>query len=515
MLSDIQIQKKIKSLSNKLNAGMFDEVIDEASVLVKKNKHQVFFNILTLAYQSVGEFKKSEIIMNEALKLNPNNPYFLNNMGTTQYKLNNYDVAEEYYLRGLKIVPNYVNILNNLGNLKRDLNQDDEALKYYKKALSFNSKNVATLLNISICSQSLGNFIEAQLYLNDLLKINPNFTIADRLLSSMKKYKKDDHHIKDMIKKSKKSDLNEAQLTNLFFALGKANEDLKEYHQSFNYYTQGNNLLKKNSNFQIKIEKEVFIKIKNFFSNTIPKIKLKNSRKIIFILGMPRSGTSLVEQIISSHHNVYGGGELVFLKKSIENNVLNNIENKSQKDFKNLENLFHQISDDYNQKISFIDNSNKVFTDKSPLNFKYIGFIRSIFPNSKIINCERDSMDICWSNYKNFFGESLPFTNNLKDLGNYYLLYKDLMKFWNNKFPNDIYELNYNSLINSSENEIKKLINFCELDWDPNCMKHEKNNRTIKTASVSQARKAINKSGLKTYLPFEKYLTELSEILNN
>ena len=89
------------------------------------------------------------------------------------------------------------------------------------------------------------------------------------------------------------------------------------------------------------------------------------------------------------------------------------------------------------------------------------------------------------------------------------------MKFWNNKFPNDIYELNYNSLINSSENEIKKLINFCELDWDPNCMKHEKNSRTIKTASVTQARKAINKSGLKTYLPFENYLTELSEILNN
>ena len=227
MLSDIQIQKKIESLSNKLNAGRYDDVIDEASILLKKNKHQVFFNILTLAYQSVGEFKKSEIVMNEALKLNPNNPYFLNNMGTTQYKLNNYDVAEEYYLRGLKIVPNYINILNNLGNLKRDLNKDDEALKYYKKALSFNSKNEATLLNISICSQSLGNLIESQLYLNNLLKINPNFTVADRLLSSMKKYVKGDHHLKDMMKKLEKSDLNEIQLANLFFALAKQTKILK------------------------------------------------------------------------------------------------------------------------------------------------------------------------------------------------------------------------------------------------------------------------------------------------
>ena len=108
MLSEIQIKKKIESLSNKLNAGRFDEVIEEASLLLKKNKHQIFFNVLTLAYQSTGSFKKAEIIMEEALKLNPNNPYFLNNMGTTQYKMGNYDIAEEYLLRGLKALFFYI-----------------------------------------------------------------------------------------------------------------------------------------------------------------------------------------------------------------------------------------------------------------------------------------------------------------------------------------------------------------------------------------------------------------------
>ena len=114
MLSNVQIQKKINALSNKLNLGNYQEVISEASLLLKKNKHQVFFNILCLAYQGIKEFGKSEAVMNEALKLNPNNPYFLNNMGTTQHKMGNFKAAEDYFLRGLKIVPNYINILNNL-----------------------------------------------------------------------------------------------------------------------------------------------------------------------------------------------------------------------------------------------------------------------------------------------------------------------------------------------------------------------------------------------------------------
>ena len=511
MLSEIQIKKKIESLSNKLNAGRFDEVIEEASLLLKKNKHQIFFNVLTLAYQSTGSFKKAEIIMEEALKLNPNNPYFLNNMGTTQYKMGNYDIAEEYLLRGLKIAPNYINILNNLGNLKRDLDDTDKALEYYEKSLLFNSKNVAALLNISICHQSLGNFTKAQNYLNNLLEIEPNFTIADRLISSMKKYTKDDVHLKDMIKKSKNLDLNEIQLANISFALGKANEDLKEYNQSFCYYDKGNNLLKKNSIFKIENEKKNFLQIKSFFSDDIKKIKLKEFRKIIFIVGMPRSGTSLIEQIISSHNNVYGGGELVFLKELIENKI----ENKTVKDIKNFENFFQDIGSNYINKISFIDNSKKVFTDKSPLNFKYIGFIKNIFPNSKIINCERNKLDVCWSNYKNYFGGSLPFTNSLKDLGMYYKLYEDLMNFWKVNYSDEIYDLDYNKLINNSENEIRRLLDFCELEWDPNCLNHQKNTKSIKTASSTQARKSINKSGLKTSDPFAPYLTELSKILYN
>ena len=512
MLSDIKIQKKIEILTNKLNLGNFNEVIEETNLLLKKNKHQVFFNILSLALQSVGEFKKSESVMKEALQLNPKNPYFLNNMGTTQHKMGNFVIAEEFFLRGLKIVPNYINILNNLGNLKRDLDDSDEALIYYKKSLTINPNVDITLLNISICYQSLGNYTEAKSHLNKLLKLNPNFTIADRLLSSMKNYQIDDDHLLSMIKKIDELKLSDIQSANLFFALGKANEDLKEYSKSFNYYKQGNDLLKKNSSFKTENEKKNFLKIKNFNYLNNQKTKLNEKRKIIFIVGMPRSGTSLVEQILSSHKDVYGGGELTFLKDIIDNKFLDETKNDY---LKNSDIIFQEAHNSYIDKISLINKSKKVFTDKTPLNFKYIGFIKKVFPSSKIIICKRNKFDICWSNYKNYFAENLPFNNNLDDLGNYYKLYDDLIKFWEDAYQDDLYSMNYSQLINSPKVEIKRLLEYCKLEWDPNCMQHEKNTKTIKTASVTQARKPINKLGLNTSAPFMGFLGELKESIDN
>ena len=447
--------------------------------------------------------------MNEALKLNPNNPYFLNNMGTTQHKMGNFTAAEDYFLRGLKIVPNYINVLNNLGNLKRDLDNTDEAISYYKKSLSINPNVIPTLLNISICYQSLGNYTDAKNHLKHLLELDPNFTIADRLLSSMKNYKKDDKHLLEMSKKIHELKLSEIQLANLFFALGKANEDLKDYNLSFNYYKRGNDILKINSTFNIDEERKNFLKLKNFNYQLNKDFSLNEKRKIIFIVGMPRSGTSLVEQILSSHNDVYGGGELTFLKNTIDSKFL------KEKINDNSNIIFQDSHNDYINKISLINDSKKIFTDKTPLNFKYIGFIKKIFPSSKIIICKRNKYDICWSNYKNYFAENLPFNNNLSDLGNYYKLYDDLIKFWEDAYQDELYSMNYSQLINSPEGEIKRLLEFCKLEWDPNCMQHEKNTKTIKTASVTQARKPINKLGLNTSAPFMSFLGELKESINN
>ena len=147
---------------------------------------------------------------------------------------------------------------------------------------------------------------------------------------------------------------------------------------------------------------------------------------------MPRSGTSLVEQILSSHPDVVGGGELSYLEKATKK-VVTFFSSTKKIDKEEIQDLILNCRNEYLEKISNYDKSNKVFTDKAPLNFRYIGFIKYLFPNAKIINCNRDPVDIAWSNFKNYFSNSMPFTNDLEDIGNFYNLSKDLMVFGKKK----------------------------------------------------------------------------------
>ena len=508
MISDHQLKIKTDILTNKLNAGLFDEVITEAKVLLQKRGHQIVYNILSIAYQSLGKYDFSVKIMEEALKKNPKNPYFLNNMGISKHKLEDYEEAESYFKKGLDIAPNYVNILNNIANLKKDLNLIDEAIGFYEKSLQINENLIETRLNLSMVYITLGKFDNAKNHLNKILEINPKFTEADRLISTFTKYKEDSLHLKKMINKIDKETLNKEQLMHLHFALGKSFEDINKYEDSFKNFYEANNKLSEIIKYDIHQDVRQFenLNIKKEYFNNI-KVK-KNNPQLIFIVGMPRSGTSLVEQIISSHSNVFGGGELPFLpniinKKILENEKLNNFKDDD------LKILLETIQDEYLFKIARMNFSSDCFTDKAPLNFRYIGFIKKIFPHSKIINCNRDPIDVCWSNFKNYFSNSLPFSNNLNNLTLYYSLYQNYINFWKDSFADDIYDISYEKLVKDPKAEIKSLLDFCNLEWDEKCLKHEENPKPIKTASWVQARKPIYKSAVKSSDYFRVYLDEL------
>jgi len=300
----------------------------------------------------------------------------------------------------------------------------------------------------------------------------------------------------------------------LHFALGKAFEDVKKYEDSFKNYNKANQYINEIIKYDILQDIKKFENIKET-TKYLNEIKInKNLRQLIFIVGMPRSGTSLVEQIISSHSNVFGGGELNFLSNIIHKEILNNKEFHTFQS-SDLKNLLGAMQEEYISKISKIDSSIKTFTDKAPLNFKYIGFIKKIFPNSKIINCNRDPIDICWSNYKNFFSGTLHFSNNLNNLASFYSLYQNYIKFWKQLFTDEIYDVTYEKLVKNPKEEIKNLLNFCDLEWEESCLKHENNPKTIKTASWVQARKPIYKSAVKSSDHYKEYLGELIEKIKN
>jgi tetratricopeptide (TPR) repeat protein len=509
MITNEEFQKKIKILTNKLHIGLFDEVISDAKKLIKKDTNQIIFNILSVAYQSKGDFDKSINLLTKALTAQPNNIFFLNNIGLSYLKKKDFKNATYYFDRAIKINPNYINVLNNYGDLKKELNLFDQAIEYFNKALLLDKNNLEVNFNIGLIYQGLGEYKNSIKYFEKVLEINPSFTKADRNLSSMISYKKDNQHFLDMKQKILSDKLNVNQKIELHFALGKAYEDIKDYKSSFKNLEKANSLMKKITQYNIQNDKKLFGDIKDFFigENIVPAPSTKT--KIIFILGMPRSGTSLVEQIISSHNQVLGGGELIYMSQIVKEKFLNNFNPND------LNKVLIEAKKEYISKISYGNNSFLNFTDKSPLNFRWIGFMLNMLPNSKIIHCRRNKLDVCWSSYKNQFEGSLHFSNNFHDLSNFYQMYEDLMVFWEKQYSSQIYNLDYENLINNPETTIKNLISFCNLEWDENCLKHHENKRAIKTVSFNQARKPIYKDKIKNSSLYDEYLGELKKLLVN
>ena len=500
IVSDKVLKKKYDQLYQKFVKGNFLEVIRECNKILKKRKHQLFFNLLSIAYQKNGEIEKSIDVMREALALNPNHPNFLNNIGTCFYKLHKYSIAKKYYEKGLKIDNRHLHILNNLGNLKRETNKIEESIEYYKKVLSIQKDAVPALFNLVGIYRITNQKEESKKYCKKILELNKKLTDADRQYSLVHKYVENDPHLNEMLKKINDDDLNNLEKIHLYYGIHKAYEDIQDYKNAFKFLKIGNELIKKETKYNFsKDEKKI-----NNYINLYKKIRhLKSSaahRDLIFIVGMPRSGSSLIEQVLSSHKSVFGGGEIPYIQE---------IANKIISEKKIDASLMDNYRNDYLSLISELNDSSSFFTDKELLNFYNIGLILSLFPKARIINCTRDPLDNCWSIYKNYFPIKTQFVNDFKDITKFYKLYLNTMNFWQKEFPKNIFNLKYETLVENPKNQIEKILYFCDLEWDENVMSHHKSSRIIRTLSFDQANKPISKKVSNTIKNYKSMIGDL------
>ena len=500
IVSDEVLKKKYDQLYRKFVKGNFLEVIRECNKILKKRKHQLFFNLLSVAYQKNGEIEKSIDVMREALALNPNHPNFLNNIGTCFYKLHKYSIAKKYYEKGLKIDNRHLHILNNLGNLKRETYKIEESIEYYKKVLSIQKDAVPALFNLVGIYRITNQKEESKKYCKKILELNKKLTDADRQYSLVHKYVENDPHLNEMLKKINDDDLNNLEKIHLYYGIHKAYEDIQDYKNAFKFLNIGNQLIKKETKYNFsKDEKKI-----NNYINLYKKIRhLKSSaahRDLIFIVGMPRSGSSLIEQVLSSHKSVFGGGEIPYIQE---------IANKIISEKKIDASLMDNYRNDYLSLISELNDSSSFFTDKELLNFYNIGLILSLFPKARIINCTRDPLDNCWSIYKNYFPIKTQFVNDFKDITKFYRLYLNTMNFWQKEFPKNIFNLNYETLVENPKNQIEKILYFCDLEWDENVMSHHKSSRIIRTLSFDQANKPISKKVSNTIKNYKSMIGDL------
>ena len=509
----MELLEKLQTLNNHLLAKNYKKVIDGCNKILKKNPNIPYvLNLCGLALQGSKNTLASINFFNKAIEFEPENIAAMNNLANSYKALSKFDIAEKLYLKILKINPKYIKAFNNYGNLKQQIGDFNGCIELYLKALEI-KPNVNILLSLASAYQEIGNFKKCKEIANKALTVQPRNTSIHKLISSIIDYKNDNDHLIVMENLIKDKTLKSEQLVDLSFGLGKAYEDIGNYEKSFENLEKGNKLKKTKNNYKIDNQVKLFESItKTFDDLDLESLKQTSKNKsIIFICGMPRSGTTLIEQIIAAHPQVNGAGELIYLQNSIEQNFIEDFKLNKQKIINEASSNNNIIERKYFELLDFHKFNSKLITDKAPQNFRWIGFIKIFFPNSKIIHCNRNAKDNCLSLFKNNFASShMDWTYDQKDIAEYYNLYYDLMKFWNKKLPNDIYNANYERIVQNKEIEIKKLIEFCGLKWDSACLNHHKHIKTpISTVSVVQARKPIYSSSLNSNNKYSKYLNGL------
>ena len=492
-------EEAIKSYKNALN--------------IKNEYPNAHYNIGN-AFLSLKKYDVAIKHFKSAVIFNPKFAQAYNNLGLANKLIENDFEAGLNFDKALAIKPDYAEAVNHRGSIFQNSGDLKNAIKYYQRSLAIDPNLADAYNNMGLAEVELNKTDNAIKSFENAISIDPSFANAYYNLSQFKHYTFSKEQVAKMLSILITDGISQPDLIAINFALAGVNEALDNQDEFFSYLNEGNRLRKKELNYSIDTSHKLFSIIYETFAmlpNSINK-SLQNitpTKRPIFILGMPRSGTTLVEQIISSHEEVYGAGELNTLMRLYYPILENILSNEKDKNILSEENLI-LIREKYLDSLSQLNTTANIITDKTPANFQFIGFIFSIFPDAKIIHLKRDPRAICWSIYKSkWMGNGYGFSYNMDDLASYYDSYSKLMDFWHKKFPEKIYDICYEDLTTNQEEMTRKLLEYCELDWDDNCLNFHKNKRPVKTASSLQVREKIYQGSSEVWKKYEAHIQPL------
>jgi Tfp pilus assembly protein PilF len=491
--------------------------IDDFSqaTILKSDYAEAYCN-LGVTYQEKGDLVSAVNAYKNAIDNDNNYPTAHNNLGKIFLASGEIDSSIKHLECAITLKSDFADAHNNLGSAFLRINKLNDAIKSYKKAIALKPDFAVANNNLGIAYLRTGDPKLASKFFENAITITPGYATAHHNLSGVKVYKEKDKQVSLIESLLIENNLSQKERIYLNFALAKAYEDLGNHEELFKHLNEGNRIRKKEMSNSIADSEEHNELIKLFFnSNNINNIKLtyRDSLPIrpIFIVGMPRSGTSLVEQIISSHHEVYGAGEV----NNFHNIIMPIIEKHAVNENYNLKNdEFALIRKQYSNSLERFYANEKVITDKWILNFKTIGFILSAFPESKIVHLKRDARATCWSIYKHYFSdEGNRWAYDYQDLARFYKSYVGLMDYWHNLFPGKIYDISYEDLTSDQEKETRNLLRYCDLDWDENCLNFYTNTRAVKTASAVQVRNKMYQGSSDVWRQYSEHLKPLLDAL--
>jgi len=555
------LQKVIKSQPNDAEAWyllgccqasrhLWNEAVKsfESSIKSQTNVAQSHF-ALAGARISLGQLDEAEICINMALKLNPNIPDAHAVLGNIKMKQDNDLEAKEHFEKALKIDSQSSEAYFGLGLLEQESGCLNKAVSKFELALKYNSKSVHALCALANCLSNLARKDEAKILYKKALKIDKNCYEAQCSIAMLHNFKGEyDKAIKlidPLLKKNvrhstlgiafaqtckhsgrceeaieyiddvlKKPGLAPSEIKGVNFAVGKVLDGMNQFDEAFAHYKAGNDAI--SHLYDSLANTQNITDIIEIFSPALfinaPGAKTRG-KKPIFIVGMPRSGTSLTEQIMAAHSNVHAAGELTTLF-DVSNKMKQDLGGEEAYPFyvKKLSQAnFDEMASTYLKKLEDFSVEAEYVTDKMPHNFYMIGLIQLLFPEAKIIHCKRDPMDTCLSIYFQDFSEVHKYARDLFNTGTHYFQYQRLMNHWKQVLSIPILDVQYEDLVGDQEASTRRILDFCGLDWEEGCLQFHKVKRTIDTASFDQVRQPLYSKSVQRWKHYEKYLDELKK----
>lgn len=457
-------------------------------------------------------------IYTRLLGLNPEKPDYINNLGISLSRAYQFErlislLKPVAISHPREITPNFF-----VGMAHLELGEVEDALVFYKRILETDPNHIESIVGMASVHYFRGQHEEALKIIEPLTRTSPEIPgVALVFAAIAPRFKLFEEAAKLLEWQLASPKLTGFLKGKMSVALGNLYDKSGDYEKAFRYIRQGNDLCAPEFNRANHL-KSIEILEELYTEDSIAHMPVSgsDSNQPIFIVGMPRSGTTLVEQILASHSQVFGAGELKYIQNycfELHDMQINGkvyplcLADVSPE-------VLLRLSKDYQGQLDRLSGGLAPrVTDKIPSNHLHLGLIYQLFPKAKVIHIKRDPMDTCVSCFCQFFSGAYPYTYNLDDLGFYYRSYERLMKFWKKVLPLDILELSYEELVQDQENMTRKILDFCELPWEQECMDFHKTNRVVATASTDQVREPIYRSAIGKWRRFESHVGALAEAL--
>ncbi len=431
-----------------------------------------------------------------ACALSPDFAFAHNNLGNALVALGKHQEAVASYRAAFGINPAFAEAYANMGSALAELHHPEDALPFFERALALNPHLPGTHNSRGQAFVALGHLPDARDSFIRAISLQPDRAEYYHGLASCTRLSEDDPHFRAMqaLAESLPS-MDETEQTQLHFALAKAYENQKRYEQAFTHFLAGNASRRRRMDYDETAVLERMRRFEPAFDREMMRRAPSRGDRPdvpIFIVGMPRSGSTLVEQVLASHRDVFGGGELMhfpdealMLEREDSAALRQVVASMSDEDFAAL-------GARYRKKLQALAPGAPRITDKLPSNCHYLGLIRMALPDARIIHTRRDPVDTCLSCFAQTFSAGLAFTNDLGDLGRYYRSYAEMMAHWRRVLPEGaMLEVQYEDLVADFEPQVRRILEYCDLEWDPRCLDFHETRRPVNTASAAQVRQPI------------------------